>query len=140
MSTRCSLAYGDNFHLFTDLMDLDNTVHLTIDCCGKHEHSISIPPEIWNTIIKVGPVDAHLVDVSDEKILKIATTRVDAFRKNTKKNKNMLSLVGFQFGPSPNRKSQIQHVVDNLTKERARQIEIVNKSTKHQLCLTGHSL
>ena len=58
MSTKITLSYGKEFHLYQEVCDTQN-VYLSIDNCdfeaSKNKVSIQIPIQIWEKIIEEWP-------------------------------------------------------------------------------------
>ena len=85
MSTKCSLAYGDKFHLYTDCLDRHESVYLQLDG-AEFEASQSavtarIPLVIWEYVRTYSPANYKLADLSDKKLHELATMRAAERRK-----------------------------------------------------------
>ena len=105
MSTRSSLYYDDNFHLYTDGFDTDN-VYLEVSDGGNHWDSvtvITIPLPIWAQMRKhtLEPHESYL-GLSYEEMLGIAKTKVAAHREwlETHKDTPLVRFAGvLLYGP-----------------------------------------
>ena len=138
MSTKCSLSYGENFHLYNECLDDDNVyLRLTkpafqVDCDNL---TVTIPIHIWETIRHHGTPDLSLCDLSDDDILAKVTKEVDERIKehqNAEGNKNeqaILNILGcLVFGGAEEpRITQIESGISYYKAERSRQQEIKSK-------------
>lgn len=83
MSTRSTLKYGDGFHLYTDFMDDEDTLHLQLDGAAftvtERGVDISIPLSIWEVIRHTTLPNASLdlADLSDEELKQRVKEKVD---------------------------------------------------------------
>ena len=72
MSTKSTIAYGENFHFYREALDYDH-VYLQLDTthfeAGYSHVMIPIPIHIWETIRHLGAAELDLVDKSDEQLL-----------------------------------------------------------------------
>ena len=73
MSTRSTLAYGEGFHLFHDLVDTDFFVHLSLDnvefTVSPGNVTVKIPVAIWEFLRTIPTITLEYADMTDEDIL-----------------------------------------------------------------------
>lgn len=141
MSTRSTICYGDNFHLYHELLDNSHNVHLRIDGCDKCHRSstIKIPIDVWETIRKHAGIEFDLANKSEEEIAELATKEVEeriAEYKSakTKSAKALMAFCGsFVYGSAKDPKlSQIKRGIKYLMKERTFQLTVLEKVKKHE--------
>lgn len=69
MSTKSTLAYGDSFHFYEEVLD-EHYVYLELQGvnyeAGYNRVMVPIPIHIWEVIRKHGAPDLSLVDKTDE--------------------------------------------------------------------------
>jgi hypothetical protein len=141
MSTKCTLAYGDDFHFYTDYMD-EGFVHLEVEpkcSCGSF-HNMRIPLHIWETIRKCPGMSFELAELSDDdisaKVTKEVDERIAEFK--TAENKRNTSLIRFYgsgvFGDAKDsRENQIKSGIEYYTKDREYQRHILNLAKEHKV-------
>ena len=137
MSTRSSIAYGDNFHLYQEGFD-DENIYLELEktefeACSQRV-MVAIPIEVWEYIRSYSFADYSLIDMSDEEILASAEEEVE--RRITRyenaptpaEAKSVLALefIGFEEINLP-RQLQIDSRVEELTQARNQQRELKRK-------------
>ncbi len=134
MSTRSTMAHGDNFHLYKDLMDEGDAVHLRIDNPCGHSDYICIPPEIWEVIRTVPAVSFDLADKTDAELKAQVTKDVDERlvkykAAKDKQGRSLVSLFGFGLygGANEPRAQQIKNGLSHYRKERKALREIRKK-------------
>lgn len=103
MSTKCSIAHGDDFHLYNECFDEDG-VYLELDGSPKFEVSpgsvmVRIPAHVWEAIRTFPGVWLEWADKSDAEIREIVEKNVDEriaeWRKaKSKREKAWTSLAG----------------------------------------------
>jgi hypothetical protein len=102
MSTKCTIAYGKNFHFYREVLD-DNFVYLRLEGvefeASYNQVTISIPVHIWEVIRQDEGIDLSWVDKTDEAIREDVEKEVDARIKayqaaENESQKNMISLLG----------------------------------------------
>lgn len=130
MSTKSTLAYGDTFHFYHEVLD-EHYVYLELEGV-KYEASynrvrIPIPIHIWEVIRHRGVADLSLVDKSDEQLLLRVENVVDERIKEYEQNSSSLaaffgSLV-YGMADSP-RSEQIQTGMEYYKARRKEQQEI----------------
>lgn len=80
MSTKATIAYGDNFHFYHEVLDEDH-VYLELETthfeAGYGRVMLPIPIHIWETIRHLGGVRLDLVDHTDADLLAMVTAEVD---------------------------------------------------------------
>jgi hypothetical protein len=135
VSTRSTLAHGENFHLYQDLMEEDEGVWLSLNNTDFHASSgevcVKIPLALWEHIRQVKAFQPEYYEMSDQDISDYVTFQVDdRIREWNESDKNgLMSLFGaavYGLASDP-REQQIATGIENLTKERARELEILAK-------------
>jgi hypothetical protein len=81
MSTRCSLAYGENFHLYHECFEDDQTVHLELndvefEASGRSV-TVAIPIGVWEVIRHKGGANLELADKTDAELMAMVKEHVD---------------------------------------------------------------
>ena len=80
MSTKATIAYGENFHFYHEVMDEDH-VYLEIETthfeAGYGRVMLPIPIHIWETIRHLGGARLDLVNCTDAALLAMVETAVD---------------------------------------------------------------
>ena len=137
MSIKATLAYGKNFHLYSECMD-DQNVYLSLDHCEFEVFSnrcvLTIPLEIWETIRQHTNVDFSLADKTDEELHKIAEEYIKNRMEMIKESpgNKIIKLSGCMYygdADDPIEK-QINEGVKNLKEDRKKQ-RILLKKIKH---------
>lgn len=148
MSTKCSLAWGEDFHFFRDLRDEDeNDVHLRLDgkdfswAASPDGITLRLPAHIWETIRKVGATDLSLVDKSDSDLQELVEKQVDEriseYQKASSSEKSFLCFAGSGVfgGADDPREEQIASGFRFYSDCRAKQLETVRKMQSHKVYL-----
>lgn len=138
MSTRCSIKYGDKFHLYNECLDNEN-VYLEIEMDedaevhGKHV-TIKIPAEIWEVLREHSQMKNYdLVDKTDEQIYKDVLVeveeRIERYKNAPEKQKGLYSMFGcIPFGSAEDpAEDQIMRGLEYYHNLKTRQCEIVKK-------------
>ncbi len=133
MSTKATIAYGDNFHLYHEVAD-DNHVYLELEATEfEASHGrvmISIPISIWETIRPLGGARLELVNHMDEDLLAMVEADVDeriaCHEKLLRENPDragLASLCGLLVygGADDPREEQIKSGMEHYRHERERQ-------------------
>ena len=80
MSTKCTLAYGSDFHLYHEWPD-DDHVYIQLDTthfeASYGRVTVEIPIHIWEVIRRRGGADLSLADKSDAELRQIVEGNVD---------------------------------------------------------------
>jgi len=80
MSTKCTIAHGENFHFYHEALD-DDHVYLELETthfeAGYGRVMVPIPIHIWETIRPLGGAQLDLVDKTDEELQTIVEHAVD---------------------------------------------------------------
>lgn len=137
MSTKSSLAYGENFHLYHECLDYDNVyLRLTKTPFQVENDNVTviIPIHIWETIRHYGEPDLSFCDLTDadilDKVTKEVNERVEEYKKaGDERERSILNILGslvFGLASSP-RHEQIELGVKYYKFERNRQQEIKKK-------------
>lgn len=138
MSTKCSVSYGDNHHLYNECFD-DENIYLSLKNCPFEVSNggimVSIPLYIWETIRHKGAPDLSKADLTDDQLLQIVETEVDRRIKeyqgavDNDKLGSWLNFCGsFIFGgASTPREEQVKLGMEYSISERARQKAIKDK-------------
>jgi len=81
MSTKATIAHGDNFHFYHEVLD-DDHVYLRMQTtqyeAGYGSVTVQIPIHIWETIRHLGGARLDLVDKTDADLLATVQTDVDS--------------------------------------------------------------
>ena len=132
MSTKCSLAYGEDFHFYQDLFDEDigYTLEITEKCCD-HTQKILIPYYIWETIKESAKTDLSLADKTDDDLFKIVENEVDSRLEEYNKSEDKVFRAFFGsaiYGPTTDSKEdQIESGMSYFKTEREKQQKIVKQ-------------
>ncbi|HEX8998788.1 MAG TPA: hypothetical protein VGB07_02745 [Blastocatellia bacterium] len=133
MSTKSTIAYGDNFHFYHEACD-DDHVYLELEGmefeAGHGRVMVSIPMHIWETIRPLGGARLELVNHTDEDLLAMVEADVDEriaryeelLRENADRA-GFASLCGlFVYGGADDpREEQIKSGMEHHRRERERQ-------------------
>jgi hypothetical protein len=136
MSTKCTLAYGENFHFYSEILD-DDHVYLELDTthfeAGYGRVMLPIPIHIWETIRDLGGARLDLVDEGDGGLLAMVERDVDQRMAQYQQavsecpgRAGFIALFGclpYGTADSP-RAEQIRRGVDYFQRERQRQREV----------------
>lgn len=80
MSTKCTLAHGETFHFYREVLD-DNNVYLQLETtqyeATRGRVTVQVPIHIWETIRHVGGPSLNLIDKSDADLLAMVQADVD---------------------------------------------------------------
>lgn len=136
MSTKSSLAHGDSFHLFHELMDSNDDVYLTVRGdidfeAGPHEVTVRIPIHVWEHVRQYGGFTPHYHLMDDQALLAHVAHEVDErIRAYESANRSGLSafLGSLVYGSADEpREDQIRQGFEYLAKRRASEREIVER-------------
>jgi hypothetical protein len=153
MSTKSSLAHGENFHFYEECFDdqhvyleLESTEFEVIQIQRRNSKDFSgrvlarIPLETWITIQQVKPPHMDVVGKSDQELLEMVQTDVD---ERIARNKTAIAdgkrtlgiLMGsLAYGPADKaRDVQIQSGITHFTEQRNQQREILERSKSNWL-------
>lgn len=134
MSTKSSIAYGEKFHLYRDLLFPDDIVCLELENVEFEAYlgrvMVTIPLAVWSYIREYDLADFSLIDISDEEIRTTVEEEVDKriaqYRKKTSRANTIASSFGLlRFGDveSP-RQQQIEQGIKSLTEDREYQRQL----------------
>lgn len=143
MSTKASIAWGEDFHLYTDLLDEDAVVYLQISHPGcHHETTVAIPSDVWEYIRGFPGANLNLATASDADLQARVESEVDErikdFIEAAGRNKGLVSFCGsavYGLADKP-REDQVAAGLAYYTAEREQQQEIAKKIKAHR---TKHS-
>ena len=80
MSTKCTIAHGEKFHFYHEVLD-DDHVYLELDTthfeAGYSRVMVPIPIHIWETIRHLGGARLDLVDKQDDELVAMVHSEVD---------------------------------------------------------------
>lgn len=136
MSTKCTIAYGENFHFYNEVLDKDH-VYLQLQTthyeAGYGRVTVEIPIHIWETIRHLGGARLDLADKTDEDLRKIVEAAVDKrianYQKFLQENSNhsnlfrIIGVMGYGAADTP-REEQIDRGMKYHQTERQRQQEV----------------
>lgn len=136
MSTKCTIAYGENFHLYREALDQDH-VYLQLDTthfeAGYARVMIPIPIHVWETIRHLGGAELDLVDRTDTELFAIVNKNVDEriaeyerVARERPDRAGFLAIIGsLVYGAADEpRETQIRHGLEYFQRERKRQREL----------------
>ncbi len=138
MSTKCSISYGENHHLYNECFDGDN-IYLSLKNCPFEVSNggvmVSIPLYIWETIRHKGAPDLSKADLTDDQLLQDVELEVDRRIEeyqgviDNDKLKSWLNFCGlFIFGGADTpREEQVKSGMEYSKVERSRQKVIKSK-------------
>jgi hypothetical protein len=136
MSTKATIAYGENFHFYHECFDEDH-VYLELETtqfeAGYGRVMVPIPLHIWETIRHLGNARLDLVNQTDEDLRAMVETEVDrriakyqeALRRHP--GRTQLAWLGGSLvysSPDKPRGKQIPRGMEYFTRERQRQREV----------------
>lgn len=85
MSTKCSLAWGDKFHVYTDCVEKHAFVHVEIAGAefdaSPGQVTVRIPVPLWEHIRAYSPARYDLANLTDSKLRQLARKRDDENKK-----------------------------------------------------------
>ncbi len=133
MSTKSTIAYGQDFHFYTEVFD-DDHAYLELKN-GQFEASdrhvmVAIPVTIWETIRQHSMVDFSYADQTDEELRRHVEqevqTRIEEFAHADERKQPIINLRGsLVYGPADAPKeAQIANGLDYFRKLRDRQRKI----------------
>ena len=102
MSTKCSLAYGDCFHLYQECFDEDN-VYLEIEGvefeATPERVMVTIPIAIWETIREHTNLDLSYADLTDEElgamVVEAVDERIEEYNNcQDERQRNFIAVIG----------------------------------------------
>jgi hypothetical protein len=136
MSTKATIAHGDNFHFYHEVLD-DDHVYLELETtqfeAGYGRVMVPIPIHIWETIRHLGAARLDLINHTDEDLLATVEADVDdriakyeEVKRNNPNGATWVSLAGsLVFGGADHpREEQIASGMDYYRRERQHQREI----------------
>ena len=136
MSTKSTIAYGENFHFYREALDRDH-VYLELDTthfeAGYSHVMVPIPVHIWETIRHLGAAELDLVNQSDEQLLarvqKAVEERAAEYQKVVRErpdHANFFAIIGsltYGTADAPT-DAQVRQGMDNFRRERQRQQQV----------------
>ncbi len=130
MSTKSTLAYGDSFHFYEEVLD-EHYVYLELQGvnyeAGYNRVMVPIPIHIWEVIRKYGAPDLSLVDKTDEELLakveKYVDERIKEYEQNPSALNNYFGSLAYGAASDP-RSEQIQRGIEYYQVRRRDQQEI----------------
>lgn len=102
MSTKCTVAYGSNFHLYKEILD-ENFIYLQLEGvsfeASYNQVMVPIPVHIWEVIRQYPGTDLSWSDKTDEEIAsyveKEVNERIEEFEKaEDERHRSLISLCG----------------------------------------------
>lgn len=104
MSTKCSLAWGEKFHVYTDCLDQHASVCIQITGAefqsSPGEVTVHIPLHIWEYIRTYSQVRYDLADLTDRELRQLARKRAAERKKMLRETvqrsplRSLLALLG----------------------------------------------
>jgi hypothetical protein len=138
MSTKNTLSYGDDFHLYTEAFDNEH-IYLNLNNvefeATQNSVCITIPVAIWEVIRQQVGVDLSWVDKSDqfieEYVKKFVNERIEHYKENNNSIMKLAGCIAFGIADEPE-ESQIQQGITYYQKLREQQQLIMQQITKLQ--------
>lgn len=134
MSTKATIAYGPDFHLYHEVLD-EQYVYLRLEGtpfeASYNTVTVSIPVHIWEVIRQYEGVDLSFAEASDEELRTFVEEQVDERRADYEEAdedaKNLVRVLGsIPFGTADKpREEQIQKGMDYYQKKREYQRQIM---------------
>lgn len=142
MSTKATIAYGEQFHLYHELGD-DNNIYLRLDQpsfnASPDQVTVAIPLHIWEFVRQYQGVDFSWADKTDEEIFAYVEGEIDKRLADYKVStdsfmERLLSFAGSLSYGDVNlpREEQIRRGVATFQDERTRQQKIRDAIDKLQ--------
>ena len=142
MSTKASLAHGEDFHFYNEIFD-DQHVYLKLrkaEFEATQDHvMVRIPLEVWITIQRIKPPHMNVVNKSDQELLEMARHDVDQRIAHFKAAKTDQTCVfgahmgSFVYGDADKPRSvQIKLGMRHHLRERKQQRAILERSRAHR--------
>lgn len=149
MSTKCTIAHGENFHFYHEALD-DDHVYLELETthfeAGYRRVMLPIPIHIWETIRHLGGAQMDLADKQDNELLAMVEKEVDQriaeYQQAVREKPDRAALISF-FGCLPYgradlpRVDQIHRGMEYFRHKRQRQREV--RSLIADRDLTSHN-
>ncbi|MGL6338201.1 MAG: hypothetical protein ACRC80_03570 [Waterburya sp.] len=137
MSTKCSIAHGDNFHFYRECFDEEN-VYLQLEgiefTASQSEVTVTIPMAVWSIIRNFSVVDLSLADKTDAELRAMVEEKVDQrieqyLTSDNEREKAMISLMGSICYGSADlpRNEQIESGMQYYRQTREQQLAIKNQ-------------
>ena len=133
MSTKSTIAYGPNFHLYHEGLDQDY-VYLELEGtkfeASYNRVTVPIPVHVWEIIRRYPGIDLEYVEKTDEEIRQYVAQEVDErlklYEEADERSRGLVSLSGsLAFGGADEpRDQQIAAGVEYFTKVREHQRQI----------------
>jgi hypothetical protein len=134
MSTKVTVAYGENFHLYQEVFDED-FIYLELEEvqfeASYNRVMMPIPIHIWEVIRKYKGIDLSWASRTDEEILRYVEEEVDKRiqkyqQAENEKNQRLIALLGsMPYGSADtSRQQQIEKGIDYFKSLREHQQEI----------------
>jgi hypothetical protein len=140
MSTKSSLVYGKNYHLYEEIFDREN---IWLQLAGaefeaSHQSiTIGIPLNIWEIIRQHTFAKYDLVGLSDQELRTLAAQRVEGRLQQYKTSRGFLKQLMEAKGVKKSRLSQVRAFARRLRADRAWQKSLAKK-TGHRGKLHSH--
>lgn len=140
MSTRSSIVWGEEVHLYHDMAEPGEDVFLELRCdnldysASKHSLTVRIPLYIWEVIRKHGGAKFDLAEKTDDELMQTVAKEVDEriaeyANANNEQSKSFVAFCGsgiYGVADGP-REEQIKHGIAHFQEERAYQQRIIEK-------------
>jgi hypothetical protein len=143
MSTKSSLAHGEQFHLYNEALD-DEHVYLELNHAefeaSQNHVMVRVPLEVWLTIQQVKPPRLDVAGKNDQELLELVQADVDERiaryqAATTDRGRGFASLIGaWVYGQADQpRDEQIEQGLKYHLEVRQRQERILERSQTHWL-------
>lgn len=136
MSTKCTIAHGENFHFYHEVLD-DDHVYLELETTQFEARygrvMLPIPIHIWESIRHLGGAQMDLADKQDNELLATVESEVDQriaeYQQATRQEPDRAGLLSFigclpYGGADSPRADQIHRGMEYFQHKRQRQREV----------------
>lgn len=144
MSTKATIAHGENFHFYHECFD-DDHVYLQLEGVNFEASAghvtVAIPVDVWETIRCLAPARLKLVNVSDGELHSIVEQQVDERIVEYERIKTehpdhvaLFAIFGLRLfgGVDKPRGEQIKQGLEHYRRERKRQQAVVQRMAEHK--------
>ena len=144
MSTKATIAYGENFHFYYECFDTDH-VYLQLENmsfeASTGQVTVAIPIDVWETIRCLAPARLELIEASDDELRSIVERQVDEriakYEQIKTEHPDRAGLFAFfgslVFGGADRpRGEQIKRGLEHYTRERERQQSVAQRMAEHR--------
>jgi hypothetical protein len=127
VSTKSSIAYGEKFHFYSEVMEDDGARYLELagaEFEASHRGvTVKIPAAIWEVIRQLGAADLSIVDLTDDEIRERAEAQADRNMADYSENSETAGIRSLRrvWGWDRPREEQVAEIASSLKELRADQ-------------------